>query len=135
MVSEVTRVGETRHTLKINKLEVWVTLGCSSEERSQIQPVYFTLEVKFLKNLAGSQTDQLNDAVDYVHLTEVIKTAARQKPYQLIEHMNSEVFQSLVKSLKQHQIFAEVQLTVKKVRVPVEGLTDGVEFTCQQMLS
>ena len=128
-------MSEIRHTLKISKLEVWVALGCSNEERSQTQPVYFTLEIKFLKNLSGSETDQLNHAVDYVHLTDVIKTTAKQKPYQLIEHMNSEVFNSLTLSLKQHQIFADVQLSVKKIRVPVEGLTDGVEFTCQQMLS
>ena len=141
-VTEVTRAGETRHTLsetrhtlKINKFEVWVALGCSAEERSQTQPVYFTLEIKFLKNLSGTETDQLNDAVDYVHLTDVVKTTAKKKPYQLIEHMNSEVFHSLVLILRQHKIFADVELTVKKVRVPIEGLTEGVEFKCQQILS
>ena len=128
-------MSELKQTLRINKFEVWVHLGCSHEERKHTQPVHFSLEIKFLKNLAGSQTDQLMDAVDYVELTECMKTVALVKPYHLIEHLNQEIFNALIFILKKKNIAAEIQLTIKKNRVPLENLIDGVEFTCQQILS
>lgn len=128
-------MSELRQTLKINKYEVWVHLGCSDEERKHTQPVHFSLEIKFLKNLAGSQTDQLIDAIDYAELTEIMKTTAMIRPHNLIEHLNQEVFNALVIVLKKKNIAAEIQLTIKKNRVPIENLIDGVEFICQQMLS
>ena len=127
-------MNEIKQTLKINQFEVWVHLGCSDEERKHTQPVHFTLQIKFIKNLTGSQTDQLADAVDYVQLTETIKSVAMSKPYQLIEHLNQQVFNALIKDLKIKNTTAEIELTIRKIRVPVENLTNGVEFTCQQML-
>lgn len=128
-------MSEVRQILKINNFEVWVNLGCSVQEQANLQPVSFTLELKFLKNLSGCHTDKLTDATDYVLLTQIMKNTATVKAYHLIEHMNQCVFDKLVDSLKQQQIFAEVILTIRKLRVPVENLKDGVEFTCQQMLS
>ena len=128
-------MSELKQTLRINKFEVWVHLGCSIEERKHTQPVHFSLEIKFLKNLSGGETDQLMDAIDYVELAESIKTVALVKPYHLIEHLNQEVFNALIFVLKKKNIAAEIQLTIKKNRVPLENLIDGVEFTCQQILS
>ncbi len=127
-------MSEVKQTLKINNFEVWVNLGCSLEEQKQTQPVHFTLEIKFLKNLNGCRSDQLTEAIDYVQLTQMIKKIATLKPYNLIEHLNYEVFQAIIKILSQQPISAEVQLNIKKIRVPVKNLIDGVEFTCQQML-
>lgn len=127
-------MNETKQTLRINQFEVWVHLGCSAEEQKHTQPVHFTLEIKFLKNLPGSQTDLLVDAVDYVELTESMKSVALAKHYRLIEHLNQEVFNALINVLKKKKFTAEIELTIKKIRVPVENLTNGVEFTCQQML-
>ncbi len=127
-------MSEMKQILKINQFEVWVHLGCTVEERKHTQPVHFTLQIKFIKNLAGSQTDQLTEAVDYVGLTESIKSVALAKHYQLIEHLNQEVFDSLMSLLKKKKLTAEIELTIKKIRVPVENLMNGVEFTCQQML-
>lgn len=128
-------MSEVRQTLKVNNFEVWVHLGCSAEEQYHSQPVLFSLEIKFLKNLPGSQTDQLKDAVDYVALTEMIKRTAQQKSFQLIEHLNQSVFDHVIASFRQQHIFAEVSLNIRKIRVPVENLKDGVEFTCYQLLS
>lgn len=128
-------MSEVRHSLRINNFEVWVNLGCSAQEQANLQPVSFTLEIKFLKNLSGCHTDKLTEAIDYVSLTQIIKNTATVKAHHLIEHMNQCVFDQLIHSFKQQQIFAEVILTIRKMRVPVENLKDGVEFTCQQMLS
>ena len=128
-------MSEVRQTTRINNFEVWVNLGCSTDEQTNLQPVHFSLEIKFLKNLDGCHSDKLTDAVDYVTLTQIIKQTATLKPFHLIEHMNYLVFEKLIQCLMQQQIFAEVILTIRKLRVPVENLKDGVEFTCQQMLS
>jgi dihydroneopterin aldolase len=123
-----------RQTLKVNDFEVWVHLGCGSEEQKHAQPVHFTLKIDFSKNLNGYQTDSLHDAVDYVRLTEIMKSVAMKKNYQLIEHLNHEVFIALISDIKNKDVQGEIALTIKKIRVPVENLRSGVEFTCQQTL-
>ena len=77
----------------------------------------------------------MQDAVDYVQLSEMIKSKAQSKNFQLIEHLNQQVFENLTFALKQKKILAEISLTVRKMRVPIENLMDGVEFTCQQIVS
>lgn len=123
-----------KQTLKIKDFEVWVHLGCAIEEQKHSQPVEFTLNIEFSKNLAGYHTDSLHDAVDYVRLTEVMKTVASSKNYKLIEHLNHEVFKALIADIKTKDVSGEIALTIRKVRVPVENLRSGVEFTCQQTL-
>ncbi|MBC7466741.1 MAG: FolB domain-containing protein [Bdellovibrio sp.] len=123
-----------KQTLKIKDFEVWVHLGCAIEEQKHSQPVEFTLNIEFSKNLAGYHTDSLHDAVDYVRLTEVMKSVASRKNYKLIEHLNYEVFTALIADIKTKDVSGEIALTIRKVRVPVENLRSGVEFTCQQTL-
>ena len=124
-----------KQTLKINDFEVWVHLGCLPEEQKHAQPVHFTFEINYIQNPKGSESDRIEDATDYVHLIEIIKSHAQKKNYKLIEHLNHEVFSQLVQPLQKCKILAEIKLTVRKIRVPVENLRNGVEFTCQQTLS
>lgn len=124
-----------KQTLRINDYEVWVHLGCLTEEQKHAQPVHFTLELRYLKNLTGTHTDNLADTTDYVHLVEIIKKTAQRKSYHLIEHLNCEVFLELISELKKNKVSVEAQLTVRKIRVPVENLKNGVEFSCQLTLS
>ena len=124
-----------KQTLKINNFEVWVHLGCLVEEQKHLQPVHFTFEINYSTNLRGHQSDHIEDATDYVQLTEIIKNQAQKKNYKLIEHLNHEVFSALVQHFKKHNILAEVKLTIRKLRVPVENLRNGVEFSCQLNLS
>ena len=109
-------------------------LGCLAEEQKHAQPVHFSFEIIYSSNLLGSQTDQIEHAIDYVHLIEIMKFQAQKKNYKLIEHLNHEVFSELVQHLQKCKILAEIKLTVRKLRVPVENLRNGVEFSCQQIL-
>ena len=123
-----------KQILKINSFEVWVHLGCDIEEQKYSQPVEFTFKIEFLKNLNGCETDNLKDAIDYVRLTQIMKTVASAKNYKLIEHLNYEVLTKLVADIKTKDVSGVVELTIKKIRVPVDNLRNGVEFTCQQTL-
>lgn len=77
------------------------------------------------------QTDRIDDALDYVQLTALIKSEAQKKHYHLIEHMNHEVFEALLKYLRSRSLKADLRLSLHKVRVPIESLKNGVVFTCE----
>lgn len=121
-------------SLKMNSYEVWVHLGCSEEEQAYVQPVEFTIKIDFLKPVLGCETDQLNDSIDYVEMTEKIKKISTSKKFQLIEHLNFEVFKSLYQMLVEKKTKGALEVTIKKIRVPVAHLNQGVEFTCRQEL-
>ena len=116
--------------LKMQDYEVWVHLGCTKEEQRFTQPVHFSLDIKFHKNLDAVNTDQLKDAVDYVTLAAHIKEVAEKKPYHLVEHLCYEVTLKLSDFLKGQLIQGELAVHVHKLRVPVENLRNGVIFTC-----
>lgn len=127
-------MNECRQTLRIRDFEVWCRLGCSAEEQAGPQPALFTVEIQFTKNLRGSTSDQLTDAVNYADLTEIILKTAQEKKYHLIEHLNQCVFDRLLEMLRQRKISGQLQLTIRKTRVPIPNLLTGAEFTCQQIL-
>lgn len=115
----------------IQDFEVAVHLGCSPEEQKYLQPVRFNFEIQFQVELKAMQTDRITDAVDYTLLTALMKSEAQKKNYQLIEHLNHEVFGALIKHLQGVSLKADLRLGVHKVRVPIEGLKSGVLFTCE----
>lgn len=120
--------------LKIQDYEVWVHLGCSTEEQKHKQPVLMCLEINFKNPVIGCQTDNLDDTIDYVKMTSIMKMIASEKPFQLIEHLNYQCLLVLIEYLKSKNIKAGVKLSVQKVRVPVDNLRNGVVFTCETTL-
>ncbi len=122
-------------SMKTNDYEVWVSLGCSKEEQSFKQPVLFNLELEFHSAIQGETSDQLNDAVDYVALTDLIKLSAESKSYQLIESMCFEATEKICVFLKQRHVVGLFKLSVLKQRPPVPHIKSGVTWTCQRHLS
>ncbi len=123
-----------KQKMHIKDFEVWVNLGCSTEEQKFTQPVHISLELNFKKNIQGTETDLLSDAVDYVMLTQIMKTRATQKPFHLIEHLCYEILLKITDHLKKQSIEGDLRLDVKKIRVPVENLRNGVVFSCETTL-
>lgn len=120
--------------MKIQDFEVWVHLGCTEEEKKFAQPVHFNLKINFENAVLGCQTDKLEDALDYVKLTTIIKMISTEKSFNLVEHLNYQAFAGVTEYLKSKNIKAEVKLSVKKIRVPVENLRNGVVFSCETSL-
>lgn len=118
--------------MKINKYEAWVRLGCLPDEQAYVQPVHFDVEIEFNHAVAAEQTDQINDAVDYVRLTEIIQQTATVKPYHLIEHMCAQVMNKLIVYLSDKKIKGRLKVSLTKLRVPVAHLQAGVTWTCQK---
>lgn len=128
-----------RQKMIIQDFEVWVHLGCTTEEQAHAQPVHFTFEINFKNPVPGCQTDQLDDAIDYVKITGILKKASSEKKFQLIEHLNQQAFNAVIdylktRKLKAEKLKAEIKLSVKKIRVPVENLRNGVVFSCEAEL-
>ena len=118
----------------IQDFEVGVRLGCDQEEQKHTQPVQFNLEINFENLVLGSQTDNLEDTIDYVKITSILKMISTEKSFNLIEHLNYQVFSGVAEYLKSRNIKAEVKLSVKKIKVPVENLRNGVVFLCEAKL-
>lgn len=127
-------ISNQKQKLIIQDYEVWVHLGCTAEEQSFTQPVHFTIQITFSQNLPGGETDKLNDAIDYVELTALIKTQAMKGPFQLIERLNAQVFETLFHFLKLKKISGNLSVQIKKIRVPIENLRNGVVFVCEATL-
>lgn len=123
-----------KQKLQLQDFEVWVFLGCSREEQELSQPVHFNLDIDFEDSVSGSKTDQLEETVDYVKLASIIKIVATEKKFQLVEHLSFQCFTGVLEYLKSRNIKAKLKLSVKKIRVPIENLKNGVVFTCETKL-
>lgn len=123
-----------KQAMKVQDYEVWVHLGCTRDEQEFTQPVHFTVEIDFHQNLKAVNTDELSDAVDYVTLMNLIKQVAHQKFYHLVEHLCYDVTLKLADFLKEKHIQGNLVVHMRKIRVPVENLRNGVVFTCSTSL-
>jgi dihydroneopterin aldolase len=79
-------------------------------------------------------TDDLQDATDYVAITDIMKTVGQSKSFHLIEHLNELVLNGITQYLKTKYFKGHIKLSIKKIRVPVENLRNGVVFTCATRL-
>jgi dihydroneopterin aldolase len=120
--------------MKVQDYEVWVHLGCTSDEQRFTQPVHFSVEIDFQKPMQAVNTDQLSDAIDYVTLTEIIKEVADHKFYHLVEHLCYDVTVKISDFLKGKLVRGQLKVHMHKIRVPVENLRNGVIFTCSTSL-
>lgn len=116
--------------LTILDLRIWLHLGCSEQERHQPQCVSFDISITFPKGLKGTSSDDINDSFCYGEATKLIKETISSKPYNLIEHVASDVHEVLLGSLREKG-FPEASLLVKitKLSPPVLDIHGGVSFT------
>lgn len=114
------------HILKIRDLSLQVGLGCTKEERSRPQEVRVNVELRFVETPACVRTDDLRDAICYAKISEALALHAVEREFHLVEKMAGD-FLNIVNRIVEGR--AVVQLSVHKVRPPVEGLLGGVEYT------
>jgi dihydroneopterin aldolase len=113
----------------IENFEAFVKLGCLKEEQAFMQPVHISVRIAFSNVIPAEQSDRLEDAVNYVSICEKLNSTATQKKYHMIEHLSFECLKAVLPLLVNFS--GEIQVTVKKIRVPVAQLQGGVSWTCQ----
>ena len=100
-------------------------VGVSSEERAVLQECLVDVEMETDLQQA-SQSDQLQDSVDYSAVFLAVHEVAQQKPYRLLERFAG----ALEERLRRDFSFHGVVLRVKKLNPPLDGPLDfaGIEL-------
>ncbi|MBC7457554.1 MAG: dihydroneopterin aldolase, partial [Bdellovibrionaceae bacterium] len=108
--------------------------GCTKEEQSLVQPVLFNIEILFTSKVLAQDTDQLQDSLDYVALTDIIKAAAESKSYHMVEHLGLSVAKALKSKINGQYSGSTLIVRTHKLRAPVKNLHNGVEWSCKLTL-
>lgn len=112
--------------IRIENLSLMVHIGCSEKERSQAQEVHISFSVGFKEPPPGEITDQIEQTLCYGQMCKKIKALVRGQEYHLIEKLAKDCWNTLKEDSPQ----VLVQVTVKKVTPPIEGLLGGAIYTC-----
>ena len=110
-------------------LRLPVRIGWGADERLVTQTIRFDLEVVLPGEPLAGCSDELEDTVDYGQLAEVIRTAATQTPYRLLERLAVVIRDELRLLLPEG---AEFSLRITKERPPIAGLEGGASVTITQ---
>ena len=111
----------------IEQLTVPAQVGVTEEERSAPQPLEVTADLAYgtggLEAVAYS--DDLQEAIDYLTVAEVITEVAASRPFHLLETLAQDLAQRLAERFQ----FTELTLLVRKRTVaPPMGLSFGVRL-------
>ena len=102
--------------IKINNIQLYAYHGCLEEE-AKIGSSYaidVTVKANFKK---AAQTDNLRDAVDYVHLNKIVKEEMAIRS-DLLEHVANRI---LVRILAELPLVQKAKISVAKINPPIGG--------------
>lgn len=99
--------------------------GVYEYEREQGQRFYYDVEMTAGSDLAAA-TDDLDDAVDYVSVYQMVQDLAENKRFKLLEALAAHIGDEL---LRHYVAIAEVTVRVRKPSVPIAGPIDYVQVS------
>jgi len=97
--------------------------GVYEYEREQGQKFYFDVELETLNDKA-SETDEVDDAVDYASVYQLVKDIAENKRFHLLEALSAYINEQIV---KEYALVGVVTTRVRKPSVPISGQIDFVQ--------
>lgn len=109
----------------LNNLVFYGFHGVYEYEREQGQRFYFDVEIATNSDKA-SDTDDLNDAVDYIALYQIVKEIAENKRFKLLESLAGYIGDRI---LAHSKLVAQVTIRVRKPGVPIAGPIDFVQVS------
>jgi dihydroneopterin aldolase len=80
--------------LIINDLTLPVSIGVHDWEKNQLQKLLFSVELT-VDSTQAMFSDNLEDALDYTTIVEIITKTAQLKHYQLVEHLCHTILENL----------------------------------------
>ena len=90
----------------------------------------FNIDLNFQVLPVGAMNDNLEDTVCYSKLVQSIKSFCRDKKFNLVEHLATEVYKVVNESLQDHRsLVNSINVTAHKVSPPVPDIHGGVTFT------
>ncbi|MCH4153714.1 MAG: dihydroneopterin aldolase [Saccharofermentans sp.] len=102
--------------------------GCLPEEKLHGQNFMVTVEIIF-NRISGSETDRLEDTVNYAMAYDIIKNTVCDDRSNLIEHLAQRVADAVL-SISPECVRTVV--TVSKPQAPIDGVFDAMEVTVER---
>jgi FolB domain-containing protein len=112
--------------LTLEKLKLNVYLGATATERAKKQDVLLNLTITFPKLPRACSTDNLPDTICYQIITDKIRLFCKDKRFNLIEHLTSQLFTFIKNMLPKNYI---ITVTIIK-QPPIPGLKSS-SFTIE----
>ncbi len=119
--------------LTIPGIRLWISLGCSEAERAIPQPIDVDIQIQYLNELPGCETDQLVDVVCYHTLLLRINELMENRSFHLVERVTKVIFEGVEKHLG--SIDAILEVSVTKPHHPIPNVQKGITFTYRRKLS
>ena len=110
--------------ISIRSLSVLMQVGVTEPERLQPQEVQFGFELQLPKPKAVL-TDRIEDTVCYESICNLIRETATAKPVHTLEYLANEI---LIRFKERFPVGTQALLRIKKVKPPIPGLLEGVEY-------
>lgn len=105
----------------VKGIKLYAYHGCTDEE--QKIGTNYEVDVTIDANLdKASESDNLNDTIDYVIVYEIVKEQMAIKS-RLIEHVAKRIIDQLLLKL---QTIEKIKIRVSKISPPINGILDGV---------
>ncbi|AJC48929.1 dihydroneopterin aldolase [Allofrancisella guangzhouensis] len=82
-----------QQSLFLKGIEIYVSLGCSKEEKDQKQMIKLDLELVFDENFNASNTDDLEQTICYYTLRNDIQKFCDDISCNLIEYLAKQIYQ------------------------------------------
>lgn len=112
-------------SLRLKDLSLSVNLGVTPQERSQLQEILVSVEIRFASPPTGVKSDNLSHTICYSEVSDKIRNYCVGREFQLIEKLGGDIYQLLREiTAKEDLVFIQVH----KVAPPVEGLRGGAVF-------
>lgn len=100
--------------LGLRGIELQVRIGVTEVERAKPRLIVVDVEMT-PRSVAGSQTDELEDTIDYAAVADVVRRRAGGEEYRLIERLAM----VLRDALWEEFALSDVEVTVRKPDPPV----------------
>lgn len=113
--------------IRVNTIRVHAWHGCLKEE--SIIGSEYTVDVELQTDLKkSSQTDSLQDTVDYVHVHQIVKEEMAIKS-KLLEHVAQRILDRFFTELEPLE---KAQVAVSKINPPIGGDVASVTIVMEQ---
>lgn len=123
---------EAVNILRICNLRIGVHLGCSSQERFNIQPVHVNIKIIFKKKLPrGVYTDNVQESICYTEIVKLVEIKVSSKSFKLIEHLAAFIYSHVFLFIESKYIYTnsfKVKVKVIKICAPVIEVIGEVSF-------
>jgi dihydroneopterin aldolase len=102
--------------IRINNIKLYAYHGCLKEEG--LIGSQYRIDVKAYANFKkAAQTDNLMDAVDYVHLNRIVKEEMAIRA-ELLEYVANRIVDRMLQEIP---MIKKVKVSVAKINPPIEG--------------